>query len=580
MPTPMQAAIMSSGSAAAYVDMWFAANTYRVAGVTTGDLPLVSGFTFTGASLRTMFDSTGAMTYGPNNLILYSQEFDNAAWVKTNGGVGSVPVVTPNTALAPDGTMTADTVVFTLNGGTASGDISQLQQATPFSVQGISSFWAMTTDGSSKVFTFVGPGGSSATITITGTYQRFFVKDAAAGASTMRLRLRGSASGEGTAASASIYLWGAQLEAVTYQTTPAAYMPTTSAAYYGPRLVYDPVTLASLGILVEEARTNLCLQSQTFGTTWATSNSTVSSNAATAPDGTTTADKLIPNAAASNGQVYQAVTISNATAYNISLFVKAAGMTSLGVTTNLTGTYRSNTFNLTLGTVTATGTGFTNTIADVGNGWWRVTLQATSGTTGLDLQIIGNATGDGTIGLYLWQAQLEAGTGASSAIVTTSAAVTRAADVVSLTGLDALFNATAVTAIVEGATWDTVNYPAFFAVGRADSSANYIAAFDVASSSNLGFEVYVAGVAQAVLAVAGNAKPAINKLAGTYAANNFSLLANGGSPQTDTSGSLPTVDILTIGRLNGNNNYRNGTIGRLRFYLTTLPVQQLQALTA
>lgn len=45
------------------------------------------------------------------NLLTYSEQFDNAAWIKGN------MVVTPNTAVAPDGTITADTSISTSAGG-------------------------------------------------------------------------------------------------------------------------------------------------------------------------------------------------------------------------------------------------------------------------------------------------------------------------------------------------------------------------------------------------------------------------------------------------------------------------------
>ena len=35
--------------------------------------------THTRTSLATMFDSTGKLTYAPNNLVTYSEQFDNAA---------------------------------------------------------------------------------------------------------------------------------------------------------------------------------------------------------------------------------------------------------------------------------------------------------------------------------------------------------------------------------------------------------------------------------------------------------------------------------------------------------------------
>ena len=60
-----------------------------------------------------------------------------------------------------------------------------------------------------------------------------------------------------------------------------------------PRFDHNPVTGAPLGLLIEEARENLCLQSEDFATTWADSAVTpvgVSTNTTVAPDGNTTAD--------------------------------------------------------------------------------------------------------------------------------------------------------------------------------------------------------------------------------------------------------------------------------------------------
>ena len=99
-----------------------------------------------------------------------------------------------------------------------------------------------------------------------------------------------------------IYLWGAQL---SDSASLDAYVPNngaapTAAAYYGPRLDYDPVTLQPKGFLVEEARTNLLLRSEEFdNANWTKSRATVTANAATAPDGTSNADKLVEDSTAS-----------------------------------------------------------------------------------------------------------------------------------------------------------------------------------------------------------------------------------------------------------------------------------------
>ena len=83
------------------------------------------------------------------------------------------------------------------------------------------------------------------------------------------------------------------------RTTDATYfdsagvMQTASSAV--ARFDHNPSTLESLGLLVEEARTNICLQSEDLSTTWANSNSIDTQEQGTAPNGTDTANKLSDN---------------------------------------------------------------------------------------------------------------------------------------------------------------------------------------------------------------------------------------------------------------------------------------------
>ena len=160
------------------------------------------------------------------NQLLYSEQFDNAAWVKSNIGVASAPTVTANYAVGPDGQTTADRVVFALNGGTTINDRSELQQnqTTVAGTTYTQSVWLKTTDASTKVLQLSFNGDITKLITVTGTWQRFSNTGVASDTTRgFRLALRGTT---GTSDSADLLIWGAQQGVGNY---PTSYIPTTSA---------------------------------------------------------------------------------------------------------------------------------------------------------------------------------------------------------------------------------------------------------------------------------------------------------------------------------------------------------------
>lgn len=200
-------------------------------------------------------------------------------------------------------------------------------------------------------------------------------------------------------------------------------------------------------ILLEAQRTNLLTYSEQFdNAAWLKSVASVSANAATAPDGAVTADKLIPNSGAglasgTAGSVTQATTVSGGATWALSIYAEAAGFPGIQLREGaVTGTEAY--VDLTTGAVTyrvGTSAGMNVTATDAGSGRWRVQATRTTdgGETSCTVNIKpagGSDTGDGTSGVYLWGAMLEQASLASSYIKTEGATASRAVDALSLTG--------------------------------------------------------------------------------------------------------------------------------------------------
>ena len=194
------------------------------------------------------------------------------------------------------------------------------------------------------------------------------------------------------------------------------------------RLQYNPITLAFNGLLIETASTNLILQSETFdNASWTKTNASATSNSVNAPTGTLLADTI--TASATDGNFSQTFTAVSGTVYTWSCFVRAGTSNTVRFSCQATAAVFVVTFNLaTATTTTVSGTG-TASITAVGNGWFRCVATATATASGTGaFQIIVPTNGQTA---FLYGAQLEARSSASSYIVTVGSTVTRAADVIS-----------------------------------------------------------------------------------------------------------------------------------------------------
>ena len=210
-------------------------------------------------------------------------------------------------------------------------------------------------------------------------------------------------------------------------------------------------TVGCPALLVEPSGTNLCLQSENFSTTWSPTNVSISGNVTgtTDPAGGNTADQIFETAASGTHFLEQTMTIVSGTTYVGSVFLKKAAVSPdwMQVAFSTTGLAGFANFNLTSGTVGLTGVGCTGRIENYGNGWYRCTLIQTanaSGTSGGPVIVFTNNTnsatrfvsyaGNAATSIYVWGAQLETGSVATSYIPTAAASGSRSADVISVSG--------------------------------------------------------------------------------------------------------------------------------------------------
>jgi hypothetical protein len=561
------------------------------------------------------------------NLLLHSQEFTVA-----NGWSATRASVTTNTTTAPDGTSTADSLI---EDNTASNTHRTFVSVTSMVTVGrphvVSVFAKKDTrdqifirkvggtgfDADGCLFDLtlgtvsnVGTGATGSIVNVgNGWYRCIVVCENAAGQTNdinIALAVSGNITYSGDNVSG-LFLWGAQLE---QRSAVTAYTPTTTqpitnyipvlltAASGVARFDHNPTTGESLGLLVEEQRTNLCLQSEDFSTTWTNSNSVEQTNTVVAPDGTLTADLLqADSVTTSSGREFRQNVNGTVTAvHTFSVYAKARNGNFLGMNFRNQAAalnFCTAEFNLSTGAISVAAanggnaTGATASITNVGNGWYRCSVSGIVDTSGTQFSLLltgrttsnnNNVAADTEL-CYLWGAQLEAGAFPTSYIPTVAATVTRNSDAASMTGTNfsSWFNNAEGTLYAEALSQRPVT-----------DTTRVIAISDGTASNS----IRINAVATSVAIVTNNTSEAVftqsytanafNKFVIGYKRNDAANSSNAATASTDTSVILPVVNQLEIGRLAGgaSGSILVGTIRKLAFYPSRLTNVQLQALTS
>lgn len=553
--------------------------------------------TFARASTATFYDGV-TTAKAEENLLIRSQELSQATvWAFPNTSV-SVDATT-----APDGTTTAD-LFYPPTTGTNRGTYQTntaayltTAVAKTFSIyakaNGIAHIYIQdAVNGGQRTWFNVSAGtvgttaaGYTASIENAGSgwYRCICTTSAAWSANAAVGWYLADADNSATSTASGtngVYLWGAQLE---QRSSVTAYTATTTAPITNyihalrtapagvGRIAHDPTTRETLGLHMESAATNLLTYSEQFDNAqWIKVDCSVLANTIIAPDGTLTGDTVVFNGNANARLDYNGVGGISPTVgstYTYSVWLKGSGQINIAINTTA-GTGGSNEATITLT-----------------NSWVRYSVPHTfsSGVTG-QLRVHGVISRNTTTPtVYIWGAQVEAGSLATSYIPTVASQVTRAADTCTLAASQ--FDA----AIRQG---EGTLYAEILPTSASGSFDFGIANLENGTYSNLALRktagVFVGygnnnGVAQFELQLGSDAAVpygVVYKSAVAYAANNFGATSQGLITKTDSLGVPPEVSSLRVGPDSFTSYFRyNNFIRKVAYYPTRLANLNLEALT-
>jgi len=494
------------------------------------------------------------------NIAFHSEEFDDVVWIKDNGGSGINPVVTANFADAPDGTATAERVQFDRGVGTGGGDISRLRQTVTSSDDLTASVWLKLNTGTSETL-ILASGTTSNNIVVTDVWQRFSAINIGTGDSIF-IYSAGTVSNQTIDA----LIWGGQ----SSPTDELTRYVTTTTAIDGVPPLYD---LEGCGVLLtEDQATNLVTYSEDFTQgVWTKVSTSIVADQAISPDGTLNADEWDR----ATGRIQRSISTANTTT---TLYVKSATATSFGISTDGVSGDDHVIYNLTNKTITTLGSNnISASITPIGNGWDKLT--ATRGATAGTILYF-NLSGGDVATYYIWGAQVEASSIASSYIKTLGSTVTRLKDEITNGGTVNDFNSEEGVLFVEMSALSNLGIGREITISNGTGNDRIIISYNTANQIEAA--IVVSGVIQAQLKFTTDITIS-KKIAFKWKINDFALYIDGLEVLTDNSGSVYSANTLNqihLGNFNGSGGMLFAKTKQIKVYPIALTDEELIELTS
>ena len=348
-----------------------------------------------------------------------------------------------------------------------------------------------------------------------------------------------------------------------------------------PRFDHNPTTGESLGLLVEESRTNLSPYSETLDNWIANGVNipaiTVTPNAAVAPNGTLTADVLSQSIDAGSSRWIASLsnyTYTSGVTYTLSIWLK-----------KISGTDAQPRIALWVNEFTDQSVGTLTTE------WVRYSATFTASSTSNNTNFTGLTVGWDNNGaannftFAAWGFQLEIGAFPTSYIPTTTATVTRSQDNASMTGTNfsSWYNQSEGTFVLDCTPIynnSTDEYRRLLSIHNNSGQQNDVIQFiQIEASNQVACAVWDESSFQSGFnkVVPSGTR---HKVAFAVKENNMNASYDGNISTDDTSATLPTMTRMDIGTyLENSNSQTTVHFNNLMYYPTRLPNDQLQTLT-